>query len=462
MELLQQSSTIKENYRILHTLGTGGLGTTYAAENLKTKEKVAIKALSLERVNEWKAVELFEREAKILEQLDHPAIPSYLDYFQTDTENNRSFYLVQQLAPGKSLYELIESGWKPQIAEVKDIARQLLEILVYLQQFNPPIIHRDLKPQNIIRQSNGKIFLVDFGAVQDTYHHTVTGGSTVVGTFGYMAPEQFRGWADITTDLYGLGTTLLFLLTRQDPSELPQKNLKIQFRDRVCLARDFYDWLDRLLAPASEDRFASAQQALAVLTGKLKLTKSGVSQNKAPQELRISAQRTADRLTVTIPPALQYSNLSRVLILSLAIANPIFLLFTWIAVESNIFDLLTNNSWRQGGCYVLALIVLGVVNRRLQYLYRTAFGTTHLRIERDRLTIRRWFGKHQLHKSVLRQDTHSIQQLKIEHLGEPLIKNVLTVCSIEFSAYKLQLGLFLPLKEKKWLVRELKSFLSNT
>lgn len=214
---------------------------------------------------------LEDRSAKLnnkdLKQLKHSNIPKYINSFQIDTDDNRAFYLVQQLAPGKPLSELIESGWKPQEAEVKNIARKILEILTYLQQLNPAIVHRDIKPQNIIRQSDGKIFLVDFGAVQDTYHHTVTGGSTVVGTFGYMAPEQFRGKANITSDLYGLGTTLLYLLTRKDPSQLPQKNLKIQFRQQVYTAQDFTDWLDKMLAPASEDRFKSAQEALAVLQG---------------------------------------------------------------------------------------------------------------------------------------------------------------------------------------------------
>ncbi|MEO0868905.1 MAG: protein kinase, partial [Cyanobacteria bacterium J06642_11] len=91
--------------------------------------------------------------------------------------------------------------------------------LDYLHGLNPPIIHRDVKPQNIIWSQNGRIFLVDFGAVQTVYQNTIAFSSTVVGTFGYMAPEQFRGQAYPTTDLYGLGTTLLALLTHQNPGE---------------------------------------------------------------------------------------------------------------------------------------------------------------------------------------------------------------------------------------------------
>jgi len=96
---------------------------------------------------------------------------------------------------------------------------------------------------------------VDFGAVQDTYQNTVTGGSTVVGTYGYMAPEQFRGQAVLSTDLYGLGTTLLFLLTQQSPADLPQRKLKIDFRSHVNISSDFADWLKKTIEPIMEDRF---------------------------------------------------------------------------------------------------------------------------------------------------------------------------------------------------------------
>ncbi|MEH1898774.1 MAG: serine/threonine-protein kinase [Nostoc sp.] len=169
------------------------MGITYAAEDLQTNQPVALKVLSFHHIKDWKMLELFEREAKIVANLNYPGIPQYLNYFQIETDGDRTFYLVQELAAGQSLFELVNQGWKPSVEEVQVIATQVLEILVYLQHLTPPVIHRDIKPQNLIRHDNGQIFLVDFGAVQDTYHNTVTGGSTVVGTFGYMAPEQFRG-----------------------------------------------------------------------------------------------------------------------------------------------------------------------------------------------------------------------------------------------------------------------------
>jgi eukaryotic-like serine/threonine-protein kinase len=83
-------------------------------------------------MSDWKKMELFEREAKILSQLNHPAIPRYLDYFQVDTNSDHSFYIAQQLAPGTSLAMLIENGWRPHEGEVRQIAAQILEILIYL------------------------------------------------------------------------------------------------------------------------------------------------------------------------------------------------------------------------------------------------------------------------------------------------------------------------------------------
>ena len=256
---------LNHRYRLLHILGKGSVGVTYAAQDLITKEQIAIKTVSLRQVNNWKQIELLEREAKILAKLNHPAIPKYLDYWQIDHKNDRLFYIAQQLAPGKSLFRLVEHGWHATEQEVRQIATQILNILSYLHSLNPPVIHRDIKPHNLIRSNDGKIFLVDFGAVQNIYHNTFMKGNTVVGTYGYMAPEQFRGQAFPATDLYGLGATILYLLTHRSPAELPQDTLKIDFRSRLNLSEDFANWLEKILEPDSENRFTSAQEALKIL-----------------------------------------------------------------------------------------------------------------------------------------------------------------------------------------------------
>jgi eukaryotic-like serine/threonine-protein kinase len=301
--LHQADEIIGDRYRIIAPLGQGGMGVTYRAEDLNTAVPVALKTISLRRADAFKSIELFEREARVLAHLDHPKIPRYIDHFQIDSATNVEFYLAQQLAEGQPLSDSVEQGWQPTAADVRAIAKQVLDILVYLQALTPPVIHRDIKPQNIIRRRDGQIMLVDFGAVQDVYHNTVLGGSTVIGTYGYMAPEQFRGYAVLASDLYGLGTTLLFLLTRQAPSDLPQRGLKIDVKKAVAgldCSTAFVGWLERMVEPVPEDRFHSATDALAVLQGG---SESHVpSARQRPLRTPIALVRLDDQLVINIPP----------------------------------------------------------------------------------------------------------------------------------------------------------------
>ncbi|MEA5542616.1 protein kinase [Limnoraphis robusta Tam1] len=239
MTLHQPNDIIAERYRIVTPLGEGGMGITYEAEDLTNYQRVALKAVSLRQAQDWKILELFEREAKVLSHLNHPGIPKYLDYFHQDTDEDRQFYLIRELVSGDSLTAWVEKGWHPTEAEIKQITIKILEIISYLHQLNPPIIHRDIKPQNIIRQADGNVFLVDFGAVQDIYRNTISFSGTFVGTIGYMPPEQLRGKAYPASDLYSLGGTLLYLLTHRSPDELPQKRMKI---DRVEIQSSDIPW----------------------------------------------------------------------------------------------------------------------------------------------------------------------------------------------------------------------------
>jgi serine/threonine protein kinase len=257
----QLNQIVGDRYELIDVLGKGSVGITYSAIALATQEKVAIKAISLRQLKDWKQIELFEREANTLMQLNHSAIPQYLDYFQIVSDRQKLFYIVQQLAPGKSLGELVESGWRGTEAQIKDIATQILDILIYLHSLKPPIVHRDLKPHNLILSDEGKVYLVDFGAVQNTYYNTLMRGSTVVGTYGYMAPEQFQGRSQPPTDLYGLGATILYLLTHRSPAELPHDNLAVNFRSHVKISEELAVWLEKMLQPDLEQRFASAKVA---------------------------------------------------------------------------------------------------------------------------------------------------------------------------------------------------------
>jgi serine/threonine protein kinase len=458
MELLHQpGDIIAERYRILDTLGQGGVGITYQAQDLQTGEQVALKALSLRRMADWKVLELFEREARILSQLNHPAIPRYIDYFQVDAQSDRSFYIAQQLAPGKSLAALVESGWHPNEEQVRHLATQVLEILAYLHSLTPPVIHRDIKPQNIILRSPlakegwGDLFLVDFGAVQDTYHNTVTGGSTVVGTYGYMAPEQFRGQAVLSTDLYGLGTTLLFLLTRKSPAELPQRKLKIDFRSHVSVSKDFADWLEKMLEPVIEDRFPSANAALAVLRGEETLATYSTQKLRQPKYSPISLTNTDGRVIVDIPPVWLSSASSRLFALIPLVWNGFLLLMLWIvAASASIITL--DAGILLGGFGLIGLWMLGT------FLFSAA-SRTRLELDCDNFQLQRWFLGMCYQKVQAR--TEDISELKLSGIGLKMNKNPITVFMLRERMRKHRFGSFLMETEKEWLLSEITAFLEK-
>lgn len=264
--LLTPGDVIEDRYRVLTLLGTGAFGKTYAAEDLHRCSRVAVKQLSLAHLSDWKTVELFEREARTLAALDHPRIPDYVEFLPIQSE--RSGYLVQALAPGRPVAAYLAEGRVFSEAECLQIAKQVLDVLIYLGERHPPVVHRDIKPANLIIDLDGPeigVYLVDFGAVQNAAKQTMSGGSTIVGTFGYMAPEQFQGMATTASDLYGLGMTLISMLTAMAPIDMEKKRLQVDFRRYVQVSPTFEYALDRLIAPMPEDRFASAAEALRVL-----------------------------------------------------------------------------------------------------------------------------------------------------------------------------------------------------
>ena len=461
MEILQKSEKIiAERYRILGKLGQGGVGITYAAVDLNSNQKVALKALSLRLTTEWKKIELFEREAKTLSGLNHPGIPRYIEYFQVDTDQDRCFYIAQQLAPGKSLAQLIENGWKPNEAQVRHIAYQLLEILAYLQSLLPATIHRDIKPQNIILQKNGRVFLVDFGAVQNTYHHTVSGGSTVVGTYGYMAPEQFRGKAVLSTDLYGLGTTLLFLLTQKFPSDLPRQKQKIKFRDRVSISPEFADWLEKIIEPAIEDRFYSAKDALSALRGE---QPSGINLEKmfkrSPQSriTLIDAKRWlfiniyANRFPSKLKGFFRFIHLSCKVLLPFSLILGFFhfpLTLIAVPVDSTFTLSLFKYTLADWLAKLFQLFVLILIQAVI--IFTVIYGLMYLC----------WISGC-LFARQIQINSQDIQRVKLSEIHLPLLKKSMTFCLIRTKSRNYYFGLFLPQAEKEWLVGELNNCLSK-
>lgn len=255
-----------ERYEIRKQLGKKAGRQTLLAWDRQTKNLVVVKLLSFNPEFTWDDLKLFEREAETLRTLSHPAIPQYLDFFDMVSPHIHSFALVQSYIEGETLERHLKAGRTVSEADVKQLATSLLEILIYLHSRQPPVIHRDIKPSNILltnRSGNsvGDVYLVDFGSVQ-TLAARESGTITIVGTYGYMPPEQFSGRANPASDLYGLGATLIYMATGRHPADIPQKQLKLQFKSLTNLSSELTQWLARLVEPGLDERFASAQAAL--------------------------------------------------------------------------------------------------------------------------------------------------------------------------------------------------------
>lgn len=260
---------LASRYEIQQQLAKKAGRRTLLARDRQTGELVVVKLLSFGSDFEWNDLKLFEREAQILKTLSHASIPRYLDFFELDSPNSKGFALVQSYVVGKSLEEALKTGRTFSEQEVKQLAKNLLEILVYLHNRQPAVIHRDIKPSNILlgdRSGNrvGQVYVVDFGSVQ-TLAAKEGGTMTVVGTYGYMPPEQFGDRTVPASDLYSLGATLIYLTTGTHPADLPHKDGRIQFEQVVNFSSVFAQWLRRMTEPSLDRRFTSAQEALQAL-----------------------------------------------------------------------------------------------------------------------------------------------------------------------------------------------------
>lgn len=300
------SKILAERYEVQRQLGKQTGRQTLLARDLQTQELVVIKQLFLGSDFEWQDLKLFEREAETLKALSHPAIPRYLDYLEIDELNSKSFALVQTYVEGKTLQEHLRSGRTFSESEVKQLAKSLLAILNYLHKQNPPVIHRDIKPSNILLHSRsgnsvGQVYLVDFGSVQN--QAAKFGGTiTVVGTYGYMAPEQFGGRSVPASDLYGLGATLIYLVTGLHPTELSQQDLKIQFADRVPQVNpNLIDWLEWMTEPSLSKRLSSAREAWRGLKNPHLINKSPMVVLQ-PQGSDIKLTKNSEFIEIVIPP----------------------------------------------------------------------------------------------------------------------------------------------------------------
>ena len=365
--------TLNDRYHIEAILGRKPGRRIYRALQLETHAPVVVKLILFDPDFAWEHLRLFEREAATLKSLTHRAIPKYLDFFEVETAQHKGFALVQSYIEARSLQDWVQAGHSFDEAELKAIAKQVLDILTYLHQHQPPVIHRDLKPSNILlgnRSGNspGQVSLVDFGSVQAATH----GGTvTVVGTYGYMPPEQFGGRSVPASDLYSLGATLIYLATGQDPTDFLQQNASIELKPHPNISASFCDWISWLTATDLSRRPDSAPAALQAMDDAPNYTLSNPTfalTQKPNSNIEIS--KTKNIMNITVPykqlqtPSFQRNHKSLVIFVVaflLFVLSPTLGSYAWIFLILPIYFLHMNsfNQKHKDDIYKLKLILFG-------------------------------------------------------------------------------------------------------
>lgn len=214
---LALGTVLQDRYQIDRVVGLGGMGAVYRVRDLHFQGTIKWRALKemiikFDNFDQERRKLTFEREANLLADLKHPAIPEVYDFFYA---SNRA-YLVLEYIDGKDLEAILaESEGFLDERLVGDWAIQLCDVLHYLHSYEPmPIVFRDLKPSNVMLTSSNRIMLIDFG-IAKILQPGLRG--TMIGTEGYSPPEQYRGEAGPVGDIYALGAMLHQLLTHSDP-----------------------------------------------------------------------------------------------------------------------------------------------------------------------------------------------------------------------------------------------------
>ena len=269
---LMLGQTLAGRYHIIKHLGGGGFGQTYLAEDKKRSGNPPcvvklLKPLHSDPQTLQVARRLFKTETETLHLLGtHDLIPALLD----DFEENQEFYLVQELIDGRDLSKELIPGKRFSESEVIDILQNVIEILVFVQQHK--VIHRDIKPPNLMRRnSDGKILLIDFGAVKQITSQIVNSGghappTVTIGTEGYMPAEQKNGDPKFCSDIYASGMIGIECLTGISPHQFPKDaNGEVVWRNYAQVSDTLAKILNKMVRYHFRDRYQSAAEVLPVL-----------------------------------------------------------------------------------------------------------------------------------------------------------------------------------------------------
>ena len=206
---------VGKRYRIIRSLGEGGMANVYEAEDLVQKRRVTLKMLRFDLQDDPRSVERFHKEANSLTKLDNPHIVQIYDF----GNDHGVPYLIMEYVKGTDLKTYLKEHYPLSCEKVVDIMEQILSAVESAHRIG--IIHRDLKPQNILIDNYGKVKVTDFGiSIAAMESATITKTNTMIGSVHYISPEQARG-SIITkqSDIYSLGIILFELLTGKVPFE---------------------------------------------------------------------------------------------------------------------------------------------------------------------------------------------------------------------------------------------------
>ena len=260
---------VGKRFNIFAELSSGGFGQTFLAEDLHYphKPRCVIKQLKTQS-DDPKIIDLasrlFEQEVRVLYQLgEHPQIPSLIAHFEEDGE----FYLVQEYIEGNTFAQELEQGKLYNQTEVIEITTQLLEVLSFVHRQD--VIHRDVKPSNLInRKQDGKIVLIDFGAVKQVRNQFAnpnqqTQGTIAIGSEGYMPVEQLGGHPKFSSDVYAVGMFAIQLLTQVHPTRLRQNQRTGEWvwQDKTSVNPHFAEVLNKMIRYDFRQRFNDATDA---------------------------------------------------------------------------------------------------------------------------------------------------------------------------------------------------------
>ena len=257
-QCLLTPSSLADKYQFIRKLGEGAQAKVFLARRLSNNQNVAIKQLNIDSVSNWKAYDLFHREAEVLSGLKIDGVASFYEAIECLNDTPPCSYLVQEYIEGASLAAMLNSGHRFSTDQVYDILIQMITILGQLQSQPVPVIHRDIKPSNImLTPTNGsyKVTLIDFGAVANP--QVQSGGSTVAGTYGYMPPEQLMGRPQPASDIYSLAAVAIELFSGVSPATLPTKDFRLIFEPEMqSQPTALVNTLRKMLEPDTKDRLS--------------------------------------------------------------------------------------------------------------------------------------------------------------------------------------------------------------